>query len=584
MLATRKNFDRLLAPFWEHRRNITDSETTGVNPWRGDRVVGVALAIPSLKHVVYFPIRHEVGKNLLDRQYYQITNLLSDPDRIWTGWNIKFDFEMYYQDGVPIPNHLEDIILACHHLNENDKPFKLKRWVTKYVDPEGALSEAALIKRLRQIARERGIKGLSEDELKQLIRYTHPAEAEPYACDDVRSTEKLRRMAIPNLKLWRTYKLWRESNDYLLETMQMEVRGMKLDVPLIHEYSKEAKRHWKRAEKKLFRMAGFEINTNSWKQLCKFLGTTSSAKEVLEQMNTPESEAIQTYRSWHKVDVDYYQKWLGCMDENEVLHPNLLLHGTGTGRQSAREPPLHGTPRYRKEYKVKDVIIPRDGYVIVSADYNQMELRIAASISKDDKMVKIYEEGKDLHAEVARALNIPDPDGEGRNTGKSINFMMQYGGGADKLMTMAKIPFETAELYIHRYRTTYWKLRYAAKYLDKLARKQGYIRLWTGRVRHFNHPIFADPKDAFNSAVQGGGAEMLRIAICRMGPQLRDLDAWILLQIHDQVLVEVPITRIRPALKIIRREMEAFKHWLVPPKVDFKIGPRWGQLEKLEAA
>jgi DNA polymerase-1 len=366
--------------------------------------------------------------------------------------------------------------------------------------------------------------------------------------------------------------------------MQMEIRGMKLDVPLIDQYSEEAKRHYRRAEKKLFRMAGFEINPRSPKQLCKFLGTTSSAKEILEQLDTPEAEALTTYRAWNKVDVDYYQKWLRFMDKDEVLHPNLLLHGTGTGRQSAREPPLHGTPRYRKEYKVKDVIVPREGYTIVSADYNQMELRIAASISKEEKMVQIFAEGGDVHRSVAEALHIPDPAGRGRETGKSINFMMLYGGGAVKLAKMAKIPFEVSELYIHNYRTTYWKLRYASKHLSDLAKNQGYIRLWTGRVRHFNHPIFADPKDAFNSAVQGGGAEMLRIAIGRMGPQLRDLGAWILLQIHDQVLVEVPLTQIKPCLKIIRREMEDFHHWLVPPKVDFKIGPRWGQLEKLEAA
>lgn len=584
MLATRKNFDRLFQPFLDHRRLITDSETTGLNPWRGDRAVGIALAIRSLKHVVYFPIRHEHPKaNITDRQYEDITNLLSFPDRIWTGWNIKYDFEIYYQDGVPIPRHLEDVMLACHHLNENDKPFELKRWITKYVDPSGADSEKALYKRLREVVKDLGIKGISQHELKRFIRYLHPREVEPYACDDVRSTERLRRLAIPNLKRWRTYGLWRESNAYLLETMQMEVRGMKLDVPLMQKYSKEARRNFKRAEKILFAAAGYEINPRSPKQLCRFLGTTSSAKAIVETLDTPEAEALLQYRSWHKVETDYYQKWMNFKDENDVLHPNLLLHGTGTGRQSAREPPLHGTPRYRKEYKVKDVIVPREGYVIVSADYNQMELRVAASLAKEDKMAAVFKDPKgDIHQSVADMLRIKGDDP--RSIAKNINFMMLYGGGAGKLQLMAKIPFEEAELHIHNYRQTYWKLRYASRHLAKLAKQQGYIRLWTGRVRHFNHPIFADPKDAFNSAVQGGGAEMLRIAIGRMGPQLRALDAWILLQIHDAILVEVPLAHIRPALTIIRREMENFPHWLVPPKVDFKVGPRWGQLEKMEAA
>jgi DNA polymerase I-like protein with 3'-5' exonuclease and polymerase domains len=114
--------------------------------------------------------------------------------------------------------------------------------------------------------------------------------------------------------------------------------------------------------------------------------------------------------------------------------------------------------------------------------------------------------------------------------------------------------------------------------MTQIAQIQKYIRLWTGRVRHFTHPVFANVKDAFNSAVQGGGSEMLRISICRMGPQLRALDAWILLQIHDQILVEVPEGRVKQCARIIRREMEDFPHWLVPTKVDIKIGYRWGQL------
>lgn len=576
MLATQKNFSRLLAPFLRERRLVKDTETTGLNPWRGDRIVGLSLAIPSLRHVVYFPIRHNVGENITLTQYREITNLLSDQRRIFTGWNIKFDFEMAMQDGVTFPAALEDIMLACHHLNENDKPFELKRWAAKWIDPDAATAEDALLKRLRQECKAQGIKTPST-ELKKYIRLLDPGEVEEYACKDVIYPEQLRTLAIPALKRWKTYRLWRESNQYLRETMWMEVRGMQLDVPVLERYSAEAKRKYKKAEKRLFVAAGHEINARSPKQLCQFLGTTSSAKEIVEELGTPEAEALLTYRAWNKVDTDYYEKWLRFMDDEEVLHPNLLLHGTGTGRQSAREPPLHGTPRYRKEYKVKDVIQARPGYVIVSADYNQMELRIAASLANETKMIDVFRAGEDIHQSVADLLHTS------RDNGKSINFMMLYGGGPGKLARMAKIPLEEAEQHIRNYRSIYWRLRKTAKWYATVAESQGYIRLWTGRVRHFNHPIFANPKDAFNSAVQGGGAEMLRIAICRMGPRLRKRDAWILLQIHDQVLVEVPLHRLRRCCKIIREEMENFPRWRVPPKVDFKTGPRWGQLEKWAA-
>jgi DNA polymerase-1 len=577
MLATRSNFERVLAPFRTESRVILDTETTGLRCWTTDQIVSVILGTPSLKHAVYFPIRHEAGENVTQAQYGRLRELLSDPAKVWSGWNIKFDFEMLMQDGVAFPEHLEDVMLACHHLNENDKPFELKRWASKYVHPSAGDAEDDLIETIKQLCKARGIRCLKGEE-KQFLRLLDPADVEWYGCDDVRWTERLRRLALPNLKLWKTRHLWRESNEYLLETMQMEVRGMQLDVPLIRKYSKEARREYKRAYVVLSDAAGFEINTNSPKQLCKFLGTTSSAKAIVDELGTPEAEALLTCRSWDKVERDYYQKWLTFRSRTDVLHPNLLLHGTGTGRQSAREPPLHGTPRYRKEYKVKDVIVARPGYVLISADYNQLELRVAASIAEELQMAAVFLAGGDIHQSVADLLYTS------RDMAKNINFMMLYGGGAGKLARMAKIPLEQAERHMANYRATYWRLRYVARKMTRIAEAQGYIRLWTGRVRHFNHPVFAQPKDAFNSAVQGGGAEMLRIAICRMGPQLRAINTWLLLQIHDQVIAEVPVSRIKPAVKIIRREMENFTHWLVPPKVDFKIGPRWGQLDKLEAA
>ena len=579
MLATPKNFERLLAPFRGQPRLILDTETTGLHCWTTDRVVGLSLATPDLRHRVYAPVRHEVGENITASQYRQITKLLSARGLILTGWNCKFDVEMLLQDGLRLPRTLEDVMLACHLLNENDKPFELKRWAAKHVDPSAGDAEAALEKRLRQVVKEQGIKGIDRGSLKAYIKLLDPAEAEPYACDDVYYTEVLRRLVLPHLRRWRLSDLWRESNRYLWEVLRMEMRGMKLDVALMEQYSKEAKKNYRRAEKNLFRIAGHEINPRSPKQLCAFLGTTSSRKEIVSELGTPEAEALLSYRNWFKVENDYYSVWRELRDASDVLHPNLLLHGTGTGRQSARTPPLHGTPRYRPEYKVRNVIIARPGYLILSADYQQNELRIAASLAEEEKMAAIFASGGDIHQAVADALRIGGPDP--RSIGKNINFATIYGAGASKLSLMAKIPFEEADKHLRQYRTTYWRLRYTAKAYQRLAESQGYIRLWTGRVRHFNSEIFAQPRDAFNSAVQGGGAEMLRIAICRMAPQLRKLDAWILLQIHDSVLVEVPLEQVVACAQIIKREMENFPHWMVPPVVDLKLGTSWGNMKEL---
>lgn len=577
MLVTRKNFDRCLAWFQGRPRLVCDTETTGVNPWKNDRVCGIALATPDLKHVCYFPLRHKNGQNLRRSQIRRLMLLLSTVGLILTGWNIKFDIEMMLPDGLRFPDVTEDVMLACHHVQENDKPFELKRWATKYIDPDAAEAEKEMIALIQARYKETYGKRIGKDQAKGLISELTPRETEPYACDDVRYTERLREQAVDYLKRWKIMRLWRESNQYLLVTTKMEMRGFKLDVPLTKKYSREARRKAARSYKVITDLAGHEINLNSPKQLCKFLGVTSSRAEILDQMHTREAKAILDFRAWDKADGSYYSPFLERMDDEQVLHPNLLLHGTGTARMSSRSPGnMHSIPRYRNEYKVKDVLMPRRGYVLLSADYNQMELRMGVHVAKEENMAKLFLSARkvDIHQLVANQLGFPD----NRDLAKTINFMILYGGGAYKLSIKAGIPFEEAAAYLDRYHKQYWHFRHTSRYWANRAKYQGYIRLWSGRIRHFDHPSVY-PKDAFNSLVQGGGAEMLRYSILRLDPMLADYGAHMLLQIHDQIIFEVPERKVASFAPIVRREMERFPQFDIPPIVDLKVGPRWGTLE-----
>ena len=563
MLVTERNFDRTLDYFSEFPRLIADTETTGLHPWLGDRVCGVSLTSPNLHLARYFPFRHAPGGNLSWARLQQLIRFLSRRHLILTGWNIKFDFEMLLMDGLRLPDHAEDVMLACHHMNENDKPFELKRWAAKYINPNAAEAEQRLLKLLKSRKLKKGD-----------IAKLRPEEAEEYACDDVRYTERLRQLVYPELKAWKTLKLWRESNQYMLELARMEIHGMKLDIPLLQKYSRQATKKAKVAYDKITNLAGYEINLRSPKQLHNFLRVSSATKEILAQMDTPEAHAILKFRAWDKVNHTYYKVWLSRVDSKQILHPNLNLHRVVTGRQSASDPNMHAVPRYRSEYKVKDVVIARPGYRIISADYNQAELRMGVSVAQEENMAKLFlsADRVDIHQLVADQLNI------GRDSAKTINFMILYGGGVEKLAWMLKIPIRKAAQYLERYHKEYWHFRYASNWWARRARHQEYIRLWTGRVRHFNHPL-ANPKDAFNSLVQGGVAEMLRIAILRLGRILWEYDTHMLLQIHDQILFEAPIGQITNVAPLIREEMERFDQFLIPPKVDIKVGVRWGQLE-----
>jgi DNA polymerase-1 len=583
VLVTRRTCDECLAPFVGARRLICDVETNGTHPWLGHRVIGVALALPSLEHVCYFPIRHEPGGNLRWEQYRRLISLLSQRDVVYTGWNYKFDLEMLLQDGMRFPRTIEDIMLAAHYLNENDQPFELKRWGVKYLRAEAADAEAEMLALIKERLKELGLKA-KKKELKGKMALLHPEELEPYACDDVRITEGLRRLMIPALKTWDLLGHWRDANDYLRIVARMEIRGLQLDVPRIHVNIAEAEQESKKAYALLVKKAGFEINPGSPAQIREWLKISSSAAPILEEMQTDESEAILAYRAWEKANGTYYRRWLEWMDADQVLHPNLNLHRVVTGRQSASDPNLHAVPRYRAEYKVKDVIVARKGYVLISADYNQAELRMGVSVAQEENMAKLFlskpPKGKktvDIHQLVADQLHIE------RDPAKTINFMILYGGGAEKLARKLKIDLRVAKEYLRRYHIEYWHFRHTSNFWANRARYQGYIRLWNGRIRHFNHPR-ANPKDAFNSLVQGGVAAMLEDAILALDPILRPEDVHMMLQIHDQIILECPKALVDDAVPIVIREMENFHHFLIPPKVDVKVGRRWGQLEDYEVA
>lgn len=568
MLVTEKNFDQALDGFADESRLVLDTETTGIHPWQGDRMCGISLATPALEHICYFPFRHRLGRNLSQSYLDILIGFLNRRHLLLTGWNLKFDLEMLWFDGLRQPDYAEDVMLACHHLDENDKPFELKRWAANRIDPAAEQAEEDMDRLLRSL----GFKGNSST-IKQYICELYPEEVEEYACDDVYYTELLRRKAVLKLAEWKTYRLWMESNRYMLELMRMEMHGFQLDLPLLRKHSREAALNAKEQYRKIAKMAGHEINLNSPKQICKWLKISSSAAAILEEMDHPGAKAILSFRAWDKANSTYYKKWEKSVDDRGILHPNLNLHRVVTGRQSASDPNLHQVPRYRSEYKVKDLVVARPGNTIISVDYNQAELRVGVSVAEEENMAKLFQSAErvDIHQLVADALGID------RDAAKTINFMILYGGGAEKLARKLGIPLPKAKAYLQKYHTEYWHFRYASNYWATRARHQKYIRLWTGRVRHFDHPL-ANPKDAFNSLVQGGVAEMLRLSILWLGKVLWEYDTHMLLQIHDQILFEAPEERVTEVVPIIREAMERFDHWMIPPKVDVKVGQRWSEL------
>lgn len=580
-LVTPGNFDRVLRFLYKAPRLVVDVETTGVDWYRPEvQTIGYAILAPVKERAdwrpVYFPYGHAGEGNLPRECRNKMIRMLQG--KKLTNWNLKFDLHMMSKDGLVPPRQAEDTMLAHHLLNENEFDYRLKRIASEWTYPDAADAEKRLKVKLAEL-------GLGKGQMSQL-----PADGEvaDYACDDVVNVEDLRRIHVPALKEWKLYQIWCEVNEYMLATKRMESAGLMLDLDHTERLAEEARQKIAPALKRIKKLAGYDINLNSSKQLQAFLGMPSTAKDKLEERleqdpDDPAIDALMTYRSWNKVLTSYYEAYLKRVSNNGLLYPNIKLHGTISGRPSCEDPNLQAVPRKDKKgiYKVKEVFIAPPGFTLVQGDLSQAELRLFAHHSEDPIMMQTL---ADFNADIHQAT--ADRMGVDRDWAKRINFGIVYGLGARGLAHSAKISESKAQEYLDLYHNVYKTIKPFYRKMEAKARYFGYIRLWTGRVRHYESMRFPEYRKALSNLIQGGVAEIMRTAITRMDKRMQDttdvmFGTRMLLQVHDAIMFYVPTPKLHKVLPEIRREMTNFD-FRVPFKVDLSYGQRWMQLEKWE--
>lgn len=565
-----------------------DTETSGTNPFgtverNGDRVIGIA--IDTEREAYYFPFRHMQGQNLPFECMDFLRPYLSNDDRTYIGFNYKFDEHMMAMDGIEYAKNYEDVMLGLHLLNENEPNFQLKDTCDRYGIGDGSLQEEILKDKVIAECKKLGVKvsidKKSKDFWKGKMIVLPPEDVEPYACDDVRLTRGLHKIVVEALKHYNLYHIWKQANFYSYITSQMERRGIGLDVELIKQYQNEAIEQKEKALLKVQESAGYALNPNSPKQVCAFLGTSSSAAEVLDDLITfgtdeekEKAKLIHEARGWASVDSRYYTPYLEAMDKEGNLHCNLNLIGTISGRLSCNNPNLQAVARKTDVFKVKDVLISRPGYTLIESDYAQAEMRLACYYGKVDTMAKLIEAGEDIHGKTAEALGIP------RSAAKRINFGVIYGIGAEALHKQLRIEKKLAQEYLNKYHGLYPEFRKLLYACEALGERQGYIELWTGRKRHFNCPK-AETHKAMSNLIQGGVSEIMRVTISKLYPSICDLGGRLLLQVHDSIISEVPDDKVEIALPLIKSIMEdlPFKPRMI---VDLKYGKSWGKAQHWE--
>ena len=430
--------------------------------------------------------------------------------------------------------------------------------------------------------------------------------ARDYACEDVDMVLRIRQIFEPQLDHSEVRPLMENVEIPLVCVLaEVEWTGITIDVPWFHSLKERFRREREAVEKQIYKEAGEEFNINSNPKLREILFTRLGLPILKKTSTGPSTDAsvlqeladaghtipglLMEYRELAKLESTYLDA-LPVMVNPQTgrLHTSYSQTVAATGRLSSSDPNLQNIPIRRELGRdIRRGFIPRPGWMLMAADYSQIELRLLAHLSKDPAFVEAFRAGGDIHRQTAAIIfEVPleEVTSEMRSRAKTINFATIYGQGAHALSRQLKIEHALAKEFILKYFERFSGIR---GYLDssvEFARQHGYVTTIFGRRRYipelrernFNIRAFGE-RAAANSPIQGSAADLIKIAMIRIDDALRgaDLQAKMLLQVHDELVFEVPPDEIDRVQELVKREMEHAAELSVPLVVDIGIGKNW---------
>ena len=394
---------------------------------------------------------------------------------------------------------------------------------------------------------------------------------------------------------------------------QMEINGIKVDRRVLDKLSEFLGKKLTELEKKIYKLTGEKFNINSPGQLAEVLfekmklptvnikrGKTgfSTDAEQLEKLRElhPVVKFIEEYRTYAKLKNTYADPLPELIQEDGRIHTNFNQTGAITGRLSSSDPNLQNIPKYGKVSElIRQSFVADKGKVLVSADYSQIDLRVAAHLSGDPKMMQIFQEGKDIHQSTAAWVNgieLEKVTKEQRSEAKSLNFGVLYGMGTYGFMRDSGVSQERAEFFIKQYMKTFSKLKEFIERTKKEARKNGFVETEFGRRRYLpnikasNYMVRSGAeRAAINFPVQGLAADIMKLAMLKVNDLIqnrqvknKEISPKLELQIHDELIVEIDKDKAEDFAKDLKKVMESVYKLKVPLVVDVSIGKNWGEL------
>ncbi len=587
LIDNEKGLQELIAYLNTHKEISFDVETTNVRPLLAE-LVGIGFSVKKGEGF-YVPLNGELGKK---RVLEAVKPLFTNPHIGFFGHNAKYDIHVLANYGIWVKNLCFDTILASYLLNSASRRHSLDTLALQYF---GKVKTP--------------IKELIGSGKKEITMDLVPIQTvADYCCEDVDYTLRVKDLLEKQIAVRKLDKLLFDIELPLTGVLtKMERAGMYLDKEVLQTFSKELVIEIAQAEKEIYELAGEEFNISSPKQLSTVLFEKMGIKplkktatglstraEVLEELacEHPIAEKILLYRSLEKLRSTYVDTLpLEVHPQTGRIHPTFNQFVAATGRLACQDPNLQNIPvRTKLGRRIRAAFKPqKEGWSYLSADYSQVELRLLAHLSEDPNLIQAFNQGDDIHAYTASLVfdtPLEKVSSTQRHQAKAINFGIIYGQQAYGLSKELGIDMKSAAAFIKSYFERYPRV---FEYVDaciKQARTTGKSVTMSGREREIpeinssNGMIrTAAERLAVNTPLQGSAADMIKLAMLEIDRLLttQKIESYMVLQIHDELIFEVPNEEMEALIPLVRTAMEGVFSLKVPLIVDVAVGKNWAE-------
>ena len=590
-----KEIDKWIKEAEEIGEVAVDTETSSLDPHQAE-LIGISLST-SIGEACYIPIGHD-SKRCIKKSLVleKLKPLLEDPSIKKIGQNIKFDYIIFYKHGITLTS-MEDTMLMSYVLDAGKNRHNMD-----------TLSEIHLG---HKTISYKDLVGTGKKEIN--FREVDVEKAKDYASEDADITFRLYKKFYKSLKEEKMVNIYEVFEKPMLKILaHMEIEGVKIDNKFLKVLSLKFEKKIEKIQKEVFKISKKEFNIASPKQLGEILyndlkiadlkktkkGSFATSAQVLEDLAFKGHKFPQLILNWRQVSKlkntysDSLQEHINL--NTKRVHTSFLLAATTTGRLASSDPNLQNIPIKSEDGKdIRKAFVAEKGHVLISADYNQIEMRILADLADVKELKKAFNNNEDIHSLTASQIfniDIKKVTKDQRRKAKAINFGIIYGISQYGLAKQINVSNHEAEEFLNAYFSKFPEIKIYMDRTIKFCRKSGYVSNIFGRRSHFinindkNYNVrnFQE-RAAINAPIQGSAAELMRLAMIRLSKKLNDQQTKMLLQIHDELIFEAPKEEVKRVSKIIIDEMSSVakseQHsFSIPLTVDLNSGDNWGTL------